>query len=414
MLPTPPRVSTAGAAAKNPRPARLFPAIAQSSLTRYERIEQEAPKTRSFCWSDLAANARSEPQSRLGFVSGGVPVEVSRSLGAAEDRDDAEVVAGEGAVDGLVEDHAGFDGFAPVGLVAAADPDVVDAAVGFAEGRGEGVPARIGEAGRAVAGQCERVLVVRALALSQCRQSAQIADLVGVGLGIHVAHQHGRETVGRRERLDAADNLAHLSLADVALVELPVQVGDEEGNRTEGRSDLCEEQRAPLVGADSREFVDVRPADRPPREHGVAEPAFVARSPVGHVIAETVRDRRGLVEAVAVVRFETNDFLKTQDVRRERLDAGADRLKPVVPRTEPVPDVERRDADGLVALVALVSVHVFTIRTVPVRFASCSLRSASAGAARSIRGADPRSPAGPRRSLRAPGARAGSIRATAW
>ena len=128
------------------------------------------------------------------------------------------------------------------------------------------------------------------------------------------------------------DDLADLRVPHVPLVELPVQVRDEERDGPERRRDLGEEQRAPLVGPDARQLVDVAPGDGPAREHGVAEPPLVARAPVGDVVAEALGDRRGLIEPVAVVRVEPDDLLQPEDVGRERADARRGSPRAAAPR----------------------------------------------------------------------------------
>jgi hypothetical protein len=156
------------------------------------------------------------------------------------------VVARERTVDGLVEADLRLDGLAAVVLVSAAYEDVVDAPVGLAERRGEGVVPRVRGPGAAVARERERVLKIDAPPLCQGGQAAEVADLVGVGLGVQVADEQRRKrerSIATRERLDAVDDLEELRRPDVAFVELPVEVRDEERDCPEGRRDLGEEKR---------------------------------------------------------------------------------------------------------------------------------------------------------------------------
>ena len=187
------------------------------------------------------------------------------------------------------------------------------------ERRREGVVTRVRDPRSAVAGERERVLKVGAPPAPERGEAAEVPDLVGVGLGVQVAYeQRGKRerSLGARDGLDAVHDLQDLRRADVTLVELPVEMRDEERDGPERRGDLGEEKRPPLVRADARQLVNVAPGDGPAREDSVSEPALVARPSVGHVIVEALRDRRRLVEAVAVVGVEPHDLLQPEDVRR--------------------------------------------------------------------------------------------------
>src|SRR5262249_34845164 len=111
--------------------------------------------------------------------------------------------------------------------------------------------------------------------------------------------------------------------------------------------DLGEEQRPPLARPAARQLEDLAARDGPPRERRVAVVALVVRPPVGQVVTVRARQELPLVEPVAVARREAQHLLQAEQVRRERLDARADRDEALLPGAEAVPDVERRDAQRL-------------------------------------------------------------------
>ena len=66
------------------------------------------------------------------------------------------------------------------------------------------------------------------------------------------------------------------------------------------------------------------------------------------VVAEPLAHERGLVEALVA-----EDLLHADDVRRERGELRPDRDEALVPRPEPVPDVERSGAESSHARASL-------------------------------------------------------------
>src|SRR5690606_14207190 len=99
---------------------------------------------------------------------------------------------------------------------------------------------------------------------------------------------------------DPVHDEAHLLEPGAAVMELPVQMRDEDGERTEGALHADEEQRPTLPRLVPRELEDTHLLDRMAAEQRVAEEEpvrVVARLPIGDLVAETLRDFRGLARA---------------------------------------------------------------------------------------------------------------------
>ena len=73
-------------------------------------------------------------------------------------------------------------------------------------------------------------------------EAFQETDLGRLGLSVEVAHEDGGQSVDGGGGADAVGHGEDLLLADGALVQLPVEVGDEEGELAVRGVDLGEEQ----------------------------------------------------------------------------------------------------------------------------------------------------------------------------
>src|SRR5689334_2095067 len=151
----------------------------------------------------------------------------------------AEVIAREDAVHRTVEADVRIEGLAAPAGVGAAHEDVVDAPVRLAQIARERIEAT---ERRAIAAPhvSERIRKVDALAAERT-ETFHVANLVGVGGSVEIAHDNGRKSVDGRDPHDVLGDGLDLRLTYVSLVKSPVQMGDEKRDRSESYVELGKE-----------------------------------------------------------------------------------------------------------------------------------------------------------------------------
>src|SRR5262249_55789163 len=170
--------------------------------------------------------------------------------------------------------------------------------------------------------------------------SGEHADLLRVGHRVEIARDDRRHDPPLALRHEARQR-PHLLLANVALVEAPVEMRGEELERAARTVDLRADDVAQLLELDGRrQRTNLVPLDRPARQDGVADGHAVDRVAAGEDVVEPEvrRDDGGLVAAAVLP-----DLLERDHVRSERHQRAPDRVEPRLPRTAAPPQIPRHD-----------------------------------------------------------------------
>ena len=158
-------------------------------------------------------------------------------------------------------------------LVAAVDEDVVDAAVGLAERRRERVAPRVGDPAEPSPADARRRPGSRRAGPRRATSGPRRKRISSEsGSALKSPTRMAGKGLGRRggERLDPERDVADLRLADVPLLELPVEVRHEEREAPEGRLDrrvrgACAARAVPARGSSNVSALRRSASARAPR-----------------------------------------------------------------------------------------------------------------------------------------------------
>ena len=172
----------------------------------------------------------------------------------------------------FVEHYLGAQRLAPSVLVRTAHEDIVDPARRLGRQGSVRVVASVEGVAGLLAYFTEAVGQINALAVHGV-QAGQEADFGSLGAGVEISDQHGRQLarIDGQPLAHELSNVLDLLFADETVMELPGQVGDQEGQGAERALHLAEQQASLLVRSAPGQRDHVFDLERPARCGAVTE-----------------------------------------------------------------------------------------------------------------------------------------------